>query len=122
MERLKLYIVLPWGPVQRTPSVTRSHIDCRTRANWNGDFVDFALRMPSSPRREPRRGRSRLEHRVVTVERGVGRRELESDMRAAGLLAGERAGRDEPGERMGVAQERLQAPGVALEAGVPPDR
>jgi hypothetical protein len=59
---------------------------------------------------------------VPLVEGRIEAREVGARVGSAGLFAEQSSGRDEPGERVGVVEQGLQAGGVALEAGVAPHR
>src|SRR4051794_36332323 len=62
------------------------------------------------------------DHRVAVVQRGVRGGEVRALVRAAALLAQQGAGGDQAGERVGVAEQALEARARADDPGVAPER
>src|SRR3954470_13813012 len=104
---------------RRVPSVARCSKVAATAKTRNAISVDLALRS-SGPRLEARGGGVRVEDRVASVERRIGRRELRPGVRAASLSAGPGGRRARGGEGGGVGWGALEARGAALQAGQPP--
>ena len=72
--------------------------------------------------RSKRRRAAGADDGVHRVERGIGLREVGAHVRAAALVARERAGRDQARERVGVVEQPLEALARAPQAGVAPER
>ena len=58
----------------------------------------------------------------MSIERGIELRMVRALVGAATLGARECAARQQPGQRMGILEQALQARGRADDAGVPPER
>src|ERR1700722_2802349 len=82
---------------------------CLNRARWS---------VPGLPGAEVVPG----EDEVMAVERGIELWVVRALVGAAALGARERAEREQPGQRMGVVEQALEAVGGADDAGVPPQR